>query len=149
MIRLSHFTATVKGKDSGPIDWLRRTVEMFEWRLHAFVLLDSHDNLFVETPEDAKKGLLSGSTEFVARVRRMLGERREDPDVPQLRQLRPRPALETIKLEVAVGFGVAPGNWSPGRRSDDAGRAVAAYLARRRFGYSAAAVAIAWLTSGS
>ena len=247
------------------LDWLRRTVEMFEWRLHAFVLLDSHDHLFVETPEanlsagmhhyngsytgyfnrrhrraghlfqgrfkghlveeqgyflevsryihlnpvrarrvarpeawrwgscagylrkawelpwvtygrvlgefareaslarrrygrflragvedppsspfeDAKGGLLLGSTEFVDRVLRMLGERREAPDVPQLRQLRPRPALETIKLEVAVGFGVDPGNWSPGRRSDDAGRAVAAYLARRRFGYSAAAVAIA------
>ena len=190
------------------LDWLRRTVEMFEWRLHAFVLLDSHDHLFVETPEanlsagmhhyngsytgyfnrrhrraghlfqgrfkghlveeqgyflevsryihlnpvrarrvarpeawrwgscagylrkawelpwvtygrvlgefakeaslarrrygrflragvedppsspfeDAKGGLLLGSTECVDRVRRMLGERREDPDVPQLRQ---------------------------------------------------------------
>ncbi len=245
------------------LDWLRRTVEMFEWRLHAFVLLDTHDHLFVETPEanlsagmhyynssytgyfnrrhrraghlfqgrfkghlveeqgyflevsryihlnpvrarlvarpeawrwgscagyvhkarelpwvtysrvlgefakmaslarrrygrflragvedppsspfeDAAGGLLLGSTEFVDRVRRMLGERREDQDVPQLRQLQPRPALETIKVKVAVEFAVDPGNWSPGRRSDDAGRAVAAYLARRRFGYSAAAVA--------
>ena len=31
--------------------------------------------------------------------------------------------------------------WSPGRRSDDASRAVAAYLARRRFGYPAGEVA--------
>jgi len=33
------------------LDWLRRTVEMFQWRLHAFVLLENHDHLFVETPE--------------------------------------------------------------------------------------------------
>jgi chromosomal replication initiation ATPase DnaA len=71
----------------------------------------------------------------------MLGERPEDLDVPQLRALRPRPALEAIKREVAAEFGVDAGNWRPGRRSDDAGRAVAAYLARRRFGYSSAAVA--------
>ena len=31
--------------------WLRRTVEIYQWRLHAFVLLDNHDHLFVETPE--------------------------------------------------------------------------------------------------
>ncbi len=33
------------------LDWLRRTVEVYGWRLHAFVLLSSHDHLFVETPE--------------------------------------------------------------------------------------------------
>jgi len=31
------------------LDWLRRTVETYGWRLHAFVL-NSHDHLFVETP---------------------------------------------------------------------------------------------------
>lgn len=33
------------------LDWLRRTVEMFGWHLHAFVLMSNHDHLFVETPE--------------------------------------------------------------------------------------------------
>jgi len=33
------------------LDWLRRTVETYGWRLHAFVLMNNHDHLFVETPE--------------------------------------------------------------------------------------------------
>ncbi|MBN2581341.1 MAG: transposase [Pirellulales bacterium] len=33
------------------LDWLRRTVETHGWRLHAFVLMNNHDHLFVETPE--------------------------------------------------------------------------------------------------
>ena len=33
------------------LDWLRRTVETYGWLLHAFVLMDNHDHLFVETPK--------------------------------------------------------------------------------------------------
>ncbi|MDZ7615948.1 MAG: transposase, partial [Patescibacteria group bacterium] len=33
------------------MDWLRRTVETYNWRLHAWVLMSNHDHLFVETPE--------------------------------------------------------------------------------------------------
>jgi REP element-mobilizing transposase RayT len=33
------------------LDWLRRTVETYGWRLHWFVLMTNHDHLFVETPE--------------------------------------------------------------------------------------------------
>ena len=33
------------------LDWLRRTVDTYGWRLHAFVLMDNHEHLFVETPE--------------------------------------------------------------------------------------------------
>ena len=33
------------------LDWLRRTVETYGWRLHAFVLMGNHEHLFVETPE--------------------------------------------------------------------------------------------------
>jgi putative transposase len=33
------------------VDWLRRTVERYGWRLHAFVLMTNHDHLFLETPE--------------------------------------------------------------------------------------------------
>ena len=44
---------------------------------------------------------------------------------------------------VAEAFDVTSDDWAPGRRQDDASRAVAAYLARRRFGYAAMAVAAA------
>ncbi len=33
------------------LDWLRRTVETYGWRLHAFARMRNHDHLFVETPE--------------------------------------------------------------------------------------------------
>ena len=33
------------------LDGLRRTVEVYGWRLHAFVLMTHHDPLFVEAPE--------------------------------------------------------------------------------------------------
>ena len=247
------------------LDWLRRTVEMYGWRLHAFVLMNNHDHLFVETPEanlsagmqhyngsytgyfnrrhrraghlfqgrfkghlieqegyflevsryihlnpvrarvvgrpeqwpwgscpgyvrEARKldwisygrvlgefgtaasgarrrygrflraglddppaspfdnavgGLLLGSSAFVERVRRLLGEKPEDLDVPELGRLRPRPALEAIIVAVAGHFEIDPADWVPGRRSNDAARAVAAYLGRRRFGYPAKAVAAA------
>jgi len=29
------------------LDWLRRTVETYGWRLHAIVLMTNHDHLFV------------------------------------------------------------------------------------------------------
>jgi len=28
------------------LDWLRRTVETYGWRLHAFVLMNNHEHLF-------------------------------------------------------------------------------------------------------
>jgi len=33
------------------LGWLRRTVETYGWRLHAFVLMTNHEHLFVATPE--------------------------------------------------------------------------------------------------
>ena len=33
------------------VDWLRRTVETYNWHLHAWVLMTNHAHLFVETPE--------------------------------------------------------------------------------------------------
>ena len=56
-------------------------------------------------------------------------------------KLRPRPSLTRIIETAAEHFGLDPSDWQPGRRVDNAGRAVAAYLVRRRFGYSAREVA--------
>jgi putative transposase len=244
------------------LDWLRRTVETYGWRLHAFVLMGNHDHLFVATPEgnlcvgmqylngsytsyfnrrhrraghlfqgrfrgqlieeegyflevsryihlnpvraglverpeqwpwssyagyqqerraldwvsyaavlgefgqgDAARrryarfvhaglseppgspfakaigGVLLGSANFVERVRKLIDERPPDTDVPQLKTLRRRPPLSEIVAVVTTHFGCDPTLWTTGRRSDDASRAVAAYLARRRFGYPAGEVA--------
>lgn len=245
------------------LDWLRRTVETYGWHLHAFVLMDNHEHLFVETPEanlsagmqylngsftgcfnrrhrraghlfqgrfkaqlieaegyflevsryvhlnpvraravrrpeayrwssypgycrasralewvtydrvlgefdagptearraygrfvraavespprspfaEAVGGLLLGSQKFVDQMRLLLEDRPADAGVPQLERLRSRPTLERILHVVARQFGYAEAPWSEGRRSDDAARAVAAYVARRRFGHRAGAVA--------
>jgi len=245
------------------LDWLRRTVETYGWRLHAFVLMGNHDHLFVETPEanlsagmqhlngsytsyfnrrhersghlfqgrfrghlieeegyflevsryihlnpvraklavgpeeyrfssylgyvrasqtlpwityqrvlgefghdatgarraygrfvragldepprspfaDALGGLLLGSERFLDRMRGLLRDRPSDSALPQLEPLRPRPSLQQIVETVAGHFGQDMTIWRSGRRVDDAGRAVAAYLARRHFGYRAKEVA--------
>ena len=53
-------------------------------------------------------------------------------------------ALPWVTYARVLGeFGRDPADWSRGTRSEDAGRAVAAYLARRRFGHRATAVAVA------
>ncbi len=161
------------------VDWLRRTVETYNWRLHAWVLMTNH--LFVETPEanlsagmqyfggsytsyfnrrryarfvragveqpppspfeQALAGVLVGSDAFFGRVRRLLDEKPTDRGVPQLDHLRGRPTVEAIKEAVGAHFGVDTSRWTPGHREDDASRAVAAYLARRRFGHPAGKVA--------
>ena len=33
------------------VDWLRRTVETYHWRLFAFATMSNHDHLFLQTPE--------------------------------------------------------------------------------------------------
>ena len=86
-------------------------------------------------------GLIVGSERFAQRIRRLLGGRPADPEVPQLARLRSRPSLEQIVQAVTAEFGVAAEGWAGGSRSDDASRAVAAYLGRRQYGYSAAEVA--------
>lgn len=247
------------------IEWLRRTVEMYGWRLHAFVLMNNHDHLFVETPEpnlsagmqhlngsytsyynirhrrhghlfqgrykahlieneghwwevsryihlnpvraklvvrpdqwawssypgyhrasrklawvtyrdvlgefgrnleqarrayrrfitagiteippspwkEAVAGLIVGGEAFAERIREMLEGRPADSSLPALARLRSRPSLEAIASAVAVAFGADRARWSDGRRNDDASRAVAAFLARRRFGYRGREVAVA------
>ena len=86
-------------------------------------------------------GMLVGSEKFVARIGRFLAHRPADPSVPQLVKLRSRPTLAEIIQRTADHFGSNPRDWRPGRRVDDAGRAAAAYLARRRFGYTVGEVA--------
>ncbi len=90
---------------------------------------------------EALEEMLLGSDAFLARVRRILDGRPPDESVPQLEHIRSRPPLEEIVRGVGEHFGQDTTLWLPGRRSDDASRAVAAYLARRSFGYPAKEVA--------
>ena len=90
---------------------------------------------------NALGGMLVGSESFAMRVRRLLADRCSDREVPQVGPLRGRPSLDRIAATVAAHFGCELGEWSCGRRSDAIGRAVAAYLARQRFGYSMADIA--------
>ncbi len=75
--------------------------------------------------DDALGGLLLGSSAFADPVRRLLGEKPEDLDAPQLGHLRPRPALEAIVAAVAAHFDVDLSDWVAGRRSNHAARAAA------------------------
>ena len=90
---------------------------------------------------DAVGGLLVGSAAFLTRVRQLLEDRPPDPGLPQLETVRQRPTLQHIVDVVSKHFGQDATNWMPGRRADDAGRAMAAYLARRRFGHPVTAIA--------
>jgi len=90
---------------------------------------------------DAVHGLIVGGDEFVEKIQELLSGRRADRSLPELEALRPRPTLERIVQAVAEEFEVDPVEWTAGRRHDDASRAVAAYLARRRYGYRAGEVA--------
>ena len=90
---------------------------------------------------EAIGGLLVGSAAFVDHIRGLINERPADPALPQLAKLRRRPPLAAICAASSSHFGRVVDSWAEGTRSDDASRAVAAYLARRRFGYAACDVA--------
>ncbi len=113
------------------LDWLQRTVEIYGWRLHAFVLLTNHEHLFLETPEpnlSAGMHLLNGSYTGYFNVRhRRAGH---------LFQGRFKAHLIEEEGYFTEISRYGREEWSSGRRSDALGRAAAAYLARCRFGYS-------------
>ena len=90
---------------------------------------------------DAWHSLVLGSDSFLRRVKHLVEDREADASVPQLGKLRDRPSLERIAAVVAAEFGCQEGAWSENRRSDDASPAMAAYLARRVYGYPSSAVA--------
>ena len=91
--------------------------------------------------ETAVQGLILGREQFVEKIRRLLSGRPVDRSLPTVEALRPRPSLSRIAEMVAHEFGADRAAWSAGRRVDDASRAAAAWLARRRFGYQVRQIA--------
>ncbi len=101
---------------------------------------------------DAVEGLLIGSDSFVQRVRKLFHGHRIDRAVPQLELVRGRPSLDRIIEVVARELGRNPLDLCrSGLRRDGAARALAAYLARGRFRYSAreTATALGYRSHGS
>jgi len=92
---------------------------------------------------DAMHGLIVGSEAFVDKMRRLLNDEPSDAAVPQLAKLRSQPSLEQIISTSADVFKVDEASWRPGRRANDASRAVAAYIARRGCHYPSKEIAVA------
>jgi hypothetical protein len=90
---------------------------------------------------NAAAGLIVGSDQFVERIRKMIAGREEDRALPQLNRLREPPRLELIVRAAASATRSDLTDWAGGRRSNDPSRALAAFVARRRFGYPSTLVA--------
>ena len=82
-----------------------------------------------------------GSRPFVDRIRKLVCDRPKNREIPALKARRDRPELDDIIEAVAEATGEDRSRWTAGRRSDGTARAMAAYLARRCFGYGAKQVA--------
>ena len=85
------------------LEWLERTVATYNWRLHAFVLMNNQ----------AAHGLILGSAAFVQRLHALLDARPEQRETPQLRALRAGPALAQVVAAVSAEFAVDPARWRP------------------------------------
>jgi putative transposase len=92
---------------------------------------------------NAVAGLIVGSETFVERIKGLLSKRPSDPAVPTLDRLRVRPSIEDVAAAVLGRLNSGSEQWATGRRSDSGGRALAAYLCRRRYGYSCTEIAAA------
>jgi putative transposase len=91
--------------------------------------------------DDAVADLILGSDEFVDEVRKLVDGKELKNALPQLGRLRDRPSLKKIIHAVAIELQADTRLWAHGRRVRDNSRALAAFIARRRFGYSTTAVA--------
>ncbi len=82
----------------------------------------------------AAHGLVLGSDEFVAKVRKMLSGRAAHGDVPALGRMRRGADLEALAERLAGRLGADRSGWQPGRRDGDLSRAKCAYALRAATG---------------
>ena len=117
---------------SNPVD------ARFAYRQFVYSIIDTE----IRAPwKDAVEGLILGSESFVERIQDHLEAYPTDPAVPQLHSLRRRPDLASIVDVVARHLADQPEAWSQGTRSDGIGRPLAAYIARRVYGFPATQIA--------
>ena len=91
----------------------------------------------------AVHGLVLGSDAFVAKIRRMLGDRADEADLPALRRLKRPAGMADVIAAVTARFGGDPDGWRPGRRCDAISRAVAASVARQMTNCTSRAIGVA------
>ena len=91
--------------------------------------------------KNAFGGLLVGSESFAMRVRRLLGNGERDQELPPWEPLRARPCAGADRGGCGGAVWLQGGRVrvGPAKRCD--GPAAAAYLARRRYGYSSTEIA--------
>ncbi len=128
------------------LDWVtyRRVLREFgrdaataRRRYRRYVLAGLDQKL--DSPWDrAMHGLVQGSEKFVSKVQALVADRAADASLPQLKQLRDRPSLARIVAATAKVMDVPVKSLTGRRRVDDAGRAVAAHVARVVYGYPVA-----------
>ena len=93
--------------------------------------------------KDAVEDLILGSELFVQRIRMKFCGKPANSPLPRRTELRDRPTLKDITEAVATEFRLDTVRWRAGSRDFDGSRAMAAYLARRCFGYAATEIAVA------
>ena len=91
----------------------------------------------------ALHGVVLGSEDFIARIRRLLSHRKDDLAVPQLRGFRDRPTIESIARAACEAVGAKREEWRRRHRCDNLARLLTAYVARSRYGYAAGEIAAA------
>jgi hypothetical protein len=87
------------------------------------------------------ENLILGSEQFVDEVRGRVRTRKKTSGLPQLKRIRERPTLEEIIQAVAEECRSDTRRWKRRRRSGSYARGLAAFLARRCYGYPTTAVA--------
>jgi len=92
---------------------------------------------FAQAVED----LVLGTQAFVDRIRLMISQRDKDPGIRELNQLRVRPSLADVISAVSKRTRAASEQWRKGRRCDNGGRALAAFISRNWYGYRCTEVA--------
>jgi putative transposase len=98
----------------------------------------------LESPwAQAASGLVIGSLPFIEQIRQRLDDHGSDTASPQLKGLRWRPSLAAIVAATAKQFGTSASELRRRSRADDASRAVAAQVARVRYGYGTLEVSTA------
>lgn len=123
-------------KDFGPGD------EKVRCRRYASFVRAGIDKELFRPWSKAKEGFLIGSDEFLGRIKKILPSSGEPQGIPQYRQLSDRPPICEIIEAVCDYVGEDCSTWGRGRRSNNSGRRLAAFLCHAVYRYSLKEVAL-------
>ena len=104
------------------LEYLAKGIERFTTRIHAYCLMSNHYHLLIETPQ----ANLSIAIQWL----------NDEKEIPQLKELKPTPPINTIIQSVCDEFGCNEDQVKTRGRKDNKARAIAMYLARDLSGAS-------------